>query len=115
MSVTIYHNPLCGTSRGALAIIRERGIEPTVIEYLKTPLSKDQLKALIARMGVAVKDVVRWKQKDEVAAAGIGESSSDEALLDAMVRFPILMNRPIVVTEKGVKLCRPSDAVGSLL
>ena len=115
MSVTIYHNPLCGTSRGALAIIRERGIEPTIIEYLKTPLSKDQLKALIAKMGVAVKDVVRWKQKDEVAAAGISESSSDEALLAAMAKFPILMNRPIVVTDKGVKLCRPSDEAVSLL
>jgi len=114
MTVTIYHNPNCGTSRGALAIIKERGIEPTIIEYLKTPLSKDQLKALIARMGVPVKDVVRWKQKDEVAAADISESSSDEALLDAMVRFPILMNRPIVVTEKGVKLCRPEDEVKSL-
>jgi len=115
MSVTIYHNPLCGTSRGALAIIREKGIEPIIIEYLKTPLTKDQLKALIARMGVPVKDVVRWKQKDEVAAAGIGEASSDEALLDAMARFPILMNRPIVITAKGVKLCRPGDAVVSLL
>jgi arsenate reductase len=115
MAVTIYHNPLCGTSRGALGIIRERGIEPTVVEYLKTPLSKDELKALIARMGVPVKDVVRWKQKDEVAAAGIGESSSDEALLEAMVRFPILMNRPIVVTDKGAKLCRPSDTVVELL
>ena len=115
MSVTIFHNPSCGTSRGALAIIRERGIEPTVIEYLKTPLTKDQLKALIARMGVPVKDVVRWKQKDEVAAAGISESSTDEALLDAMAKFPILMNRPIVITGKGVKLCRPSDTVASLL
>src|ERR1700753_4005115 len=115
MSVTIYHNPNCGTSRGALAIIRDKGIEPTIIEYLKTPLTKDQLKALIARMGVPVKDVVRWKQKDEVAAAGIGESSSDEALLEAMARFPILMNRPIVSTEKGVKLCRPGEEVAELL
>ena len=115
MSVTIYHNPLCGTSRGALGIIRERGIEPTIIEYLKTPLSKDQLRALIAKMGVAVKDVVRWKQKDEVAAAGISENSSDEALLAAMAKFPILMNRPIVVTDKGAKLCRPEDEVKSLL
>jgi arsenate reductase len=115
MSVTIYHNPNCGTSRGALAIIREKGIEPTIIEYLKTPLTKDQLKALVAKMGVPVKDVVRWKQKDEVAAAGIDESSSDEALLEAMVRFPILMNRPIVSTEKGVKLCRPGEAVTTLL
>lgn len=115
MSVTIYHNPLCGTSRGALGIIRERGIEPTIVEYLKTPLSKDQLKALVAKMGVPVKDVVRWKQKDEVAAAGISEASSDEALLAAMAKFPILMNRPIVVTDKGVKLCRPSDEAVSLL
>src|ERR1700742_2094425 len=115
MKVTIYHNPNCGTSRGALAIIRERNIEPTIIEYLKTPLSKDQLKALIAKMGVPVKDVVRWKQKDEVAEAGISETSSDEALLNAMVKFPILMNRPIVITDKGVKLCRPSDTVAGLL
>jgi arsenate reductase len=115
MTVTIYHNPACGTSRGALAIIRERGIEPTIIEYLKTPLSKDQLTALIAKMGVPVKDVVRWKQKDEVAQAGISEASSDDTLLDAMVKSPILMNRPIVVTDKGVKLCRPSDTVAELL
>jgi arsenate reductase len=106
---------MCGTSRGALGIIRERGIEPTIIEYLKTPLTKDQLKALIARMGVAVKDVVRWKQKDEVAQAGISESSSDEALLAAMAKFPILMNRPIVITDKGVKLCRPGDEVLGVL
>jgi arsenate reductase (glutaredoxin) len=115
MSVTIYHNTMCGTSRGALGIIREKGIEPTVIEYLKTPLSKDQLKALIAQMGVPVKDVVRWKEKDAVAQAGIGETSSDDALLEAMAKFPILMNRPIVVTDKGVKLCRPSDTVAGLL
>lgn len=115
MTVTIYHNPSCGTSRGALAIIREKGIEPTIIEYLKKPLTKDQLKALIAKMGVPVKDVVRWKQKDEVAAAGIDESSSDQALLGAMAKFPILMNRPIVSTDKGVKLCRPSDEVREVL
>jgi arsenate reductase (glutaredoxin) len=115
MSVTIYHNAMCGTSRGALGIIREKGIEPTVIEYLKTPLSKDQLKALIAQMGVPVKDVVRWKEKDAVAQAGINETSSDDALLEAMAKFPILMNRPIVATDKGVKLCRPSDTVAGLL
>ena len=115
MSVTIYHNAMCGTSRGALGIIREKGIEPTVIEYLKTPLSKDQLKALIAQMDVPVKDVVRWKEKDTVLEAGISESSSDDALLEAMAKFPILMNRPIVATDKGVKLCRPSDTVAGLL
>ena len=85
---------MCGTSRGALAIIRERGIEPTIIEYLKTPLTKDQLTALIAQMGVPVKDVVRWKEKETVAQAGISEASTDEALLAAMAKFPILMNRP---------------------
>ena len=115
MTVTIYHNPNCGTSRGARGIIRERGIEPTVIEYLKTPLSKDQLRTLIAQMGIPVKDAVRWKEKDTVAQAGISESSTDEALLEAMARFPILMNRPIVATDKGVKLCRPSDEAVSLL
>jgi len=115
VTVTIYHNPNCGTSRGALGIIRERGIEPTVIEYLKTPLSKDQLRTLIAQMGIPVKDAVRWKEKDTVAQAGISESSTDEALLEAMARFPILMNRPIVATDKGVKLCRPSDEAVSLL
>jgi arsenate reductase len=115
MAVTIYHNPLCGTSRGALEILREKGIEPTIIEYLKTPLTKDQLRALAARMGVAVKDVVRWKEKDTVAEAGISETSSDEVLLEAIVKYPILMNRPIVSTEKGVMLCRPSDMVRELL
>jgi arsenate reductase len=115
VAMTIYHNPQCSNSRQALKIIQDSGVTPTVTEYLKTPLSKDQLKALIAKMGVAVKDVVRWKEKDTVAAAGISESASDEALLAAMVKFPILMNRPIVVTDKGAKLCRPSEAVASLL
>jgi arsenate reductase len=115
MKVTIYHNPLCGTSRGALAILREKGVEPEVIEYLKTPLSKAELKALVATMGVAAKDIVRWKQASEVAAAAISESSNDDALLEAMALRPILMNRPIVVTPKGAKLCRPSDAVHDLL
>ena len=115
MSVTIYHNPMCGTSRCTLALIREKGIEPTIIEYLKTPLDKAQLKALIARMGVPVKDVVRWKQKDEVAAAGISEASSDDMLLSAMAATPILMNRPIVVTDKGARLCRPEELVSTLL
>jgi arsenate reductase len=114
MTVTIYHNPQCSNSRQALATIREHGIEPVIIEYLKTPLTKDQLKALIARMGVPMKDVVRFK---EVAAAeaGISETSSDDALLEAMAKFPVLVNRPIVVTEKGVKLCRPGDQAASLL
>jgi arsenate reductase len=115
MKVTIYHNPLCGNSRGALAILREQGHEPDVIEYLKTPLSKNDLKVLVAQMGVAVKDAVRWKQCAEVAAAGINETSSDDALLDAIAQRPILMNRPIVITDKAAKLCRPSELVLELL
>ena len=115
MKATIYHNPLCGTSRGALTILREKGVEPEVIEYLKTPLSKDQLKALVTKMGVAVKDVVRWKQAGEVAAAGISESCSDDELLEAMAKRPVLMNRPIVITDKGARLCRPSETVNALL
>lgn len=115
MTITIYHNPNCGASRNVLAILKEKGLAPRVIEYLKTPLTREELKTLVARMGVDVKDVVRWKQKDEVAAAGIHEASGDDALLDAMVKFPILMNRPIVITPKGAKLCRPSDTVAEIL
>ena len=115
MKVTIYHNPKCSTSRNALQIIRDKGIEPTIIEYLKTPLNKAELKALIAKMGVGVKDVVRWKEKDTVAETGIDPESSDSKLLDAMVKHPILMNRPIVVTPKGAMLCRPSETVGEIL
>lgn len=115
MSVTIYHNPNCGTSRNVLAALKERGLEPRVIEYLKTPLTRDELKTLIAQMGVAVKDVVRWKQKTEVAAAGIDETSDDDALLEAMAKVPVLMNRPIVITPKGAKLCRPSETVAEIL
>jgi arsenate reductase (glutaredoxin) len=115
MHVTIYHNPNCGTSRGALAIIRERGIEPTIIEYLKTPLSPEELRALIHQMNVPVRDVVRWKQKDEVAATGISEATDDDTLLAAMAAHPILMNRPIVVTPKGAKLCRPGTEVEQLI
>ena len=115
MKATIYHNPKCSTSRNALQIIRDKGIEPTIIEYLKTPLSKAELKALIAKMGVGVKDVVRWKEKDTLAAAGISEASTDSQMLDAMVKHPILMNRPIVVTPKGAMLARPSETVAEVL
>src|SRR5438874_13748033 len=99
MTVTIYHNPSCSNSRAALATIRERGIEPTIIEYLKTPLTKDQLRALVEKMGVPVKDVVRFREA-AAAEAGISEASSDNTLLAAMAQNPILMNRPIVSTEK---------------
>jgi arsenate reductase len=120
MTVTIYHNPKCSTSRNVLALIRERGIEPAIIEYLKTPLTKTELQTLIAKMGVPVRDVVRWKEKDMVAAAGIAETSNDGALLDAMVAHPILMNRPIVVVASDsvgprAKLCRPSETVAEVV
>jgi arsenate reductase len=115
MNITIYHNPRCETSRNALAIIRGKGIEPTIIEYLKTPLGPEELRELIHKMKVPVKDVVRWKQKEEVAAAGITETTDEDTLLAAMAAHPILMNRPIVITPKGVKLCRPSETVAALL
>jgi len=108
-------NPNCGTARNVLAAIRERGIEPEVREYLKQPLTADEITALVAKMGVAVKDVVRWKQAAEVEAAGITPDSSDADLLAALVARPILLNRPIVVTEKGARLCRPSETVSELL
>ena len=114
MTVTIYHNPSCSNSRRALEVIRETGIEPTIVEYLKAPLSAAQLRTLIARMNVPVKDVVRFKQA-EAAQAGIDESSPDAALLAAMAQYPVLMNRPIVVTPKGARLCRPGDEVKDLL
>ena len=114
MNVTIYHNPNCGTSRCTLAIIREKGIEPTIIEYLKTPLDQHELRHLVDRMKVPVRDVVRWKQKAEVAAAGISETTDDDTLLAVMAAHPILMNRPIVVTDKGAKLCRPEETVAQL-
>ena len=115
MSVTIYHNPACGTSRNVLGLIRNAGIEPVVIEYLKTPPGRDELAALIARMGVPVRDVLRRKGTpyDEL---GLDDPAlADDALLDAMMAHPILINRPIVVTSLGVRLCRPSEAVLDIL
>jgi len=115
MNVTIYHNPKCETSRNVLAIIREKGMDPTTIEYLKMPLDQHELRHLIDQMKVPVRDVVRWKQTAEVAVSGICETTDDDAMLAAMAAHPILMNRPIVITPKGVKLCRPSDRVNEIL
>ncbi|UEM21602.1 arsenate reductase (glutaredoxin) [Skermanella mucosa] len=115
MTVTIYHNPKCGTSRNTLALIRNSGEEPVVIEYLKSPPSRDELKDLIRRMGVAVRDVLRRKGTpyDEL---GLDDPDlDDDRLLDAMMAHPILINRPIVVTPLGVKLCRPSETVLDIL
>jgi arsenate reductase len=115
MTVTIYHNPACGTSRNTLAMIRQSGEEPVVIEYLKTPPSRGQLVELIAAMGLTVRDVLREKGTpyDEL---GLGDPGlTDDQLLDWMIEHPILINRPIVVTEKGVRLCRPSELVLDIL
>lgn len=115
MSVTIYHNPACGTSRNTLAMIRNAGIEPTVIEYLKTPPDRATLQALIAKMGVPVRSVLREKGTPYVELGLADPKWSDEQLIDFMLQHPILINRPIVVTELGAHLCRPSEAVLDLL
>ncbi len=115
MDVTIYHNPACGTSRNALALIRHAGIEPTVVEYLKTPPSRDAIVDLAARMGVPLRTVLREKGTP-FAELGLGDpAKTDAEILDAIEAHPILLNRPIVVTPAGVKLCRPSDLVLDLL
>jgi arsenate reductase len=115
MDVIIYHNPDCGTSRNTLALIRNAGVEPHVIEYLKTPPTRLLLEQLIERMDVPVRAVIREKGTP-FADLGLDDLSlSDEQLLDAMVAHPILINRPIVVTPKGVRLCRPSEEVLDLL
>ena len=111
MTVTIYHNPDCGTSRNVLSLIRNSGEEPEVIEYLKTPPSREKLVELVGRMGISVRDLLREKGTTYAELGLADESLSDGALLDAMMAHPILINRPIVVTSLGVKLCRPSEAV----
>lgn len=115
MDAIIYHNPECGTSRNTLAMIRNAGIEPHVIEYLKTPPSRALLQQLIARMGISVREVVREKAAPYAELGLANAALTDEQLLDAMMAHPILINRPIVVTPKGVKLCRPSELVLDLL
>jgi arsenate reductase len=115
MSITIYHNPDCGTSRNTLAMIRQSGAEPVVIEYLKTPPSRDRLKELIAAMGTPVRAVLREKGTPYKELGLDDPKWTDGELLDFMIAHPILMNRPIVVTPKGTRLCRPSEAVIDLL
>jgi len=115
MDVIIYHNTACGTSRDALALIRNAGVEPHVIEYLKTPPSRAMLKALIARMGLGVRDLIREKGTP-YADLGLADSHlKDDDLVDAMLAHPVLINRPIVVTPRGVRLCRPAETVLDLL
>jgi arsenate reductase len=115
MSVTIYHNPSCGTSRNTLAMIRKSNEEPDVIEYLKTPPDRARLLELVRAMGISVRELLRRKGTP-YAELGLADPKwSDDELIDFMLAHPILINRPIVVTAKGVKLCRPSEAVLDLL
>ena len=115
MTITIYHNPACGTSRNTLAMIRQSGEDPTVIEYLKTPPSRERRVERIKEMGISARDLLRRKGTpyDEL---GLDDPElGEDALVDAMMQHPILINRPIVVTPVGTKLCRPSEAVLDIL
>ena len=115
MNVTIYHNPLCGTSRKTLEILRESGAEPKVIEYLKAPPSREELKRLYDRAGISPSEGLRAK---EPLAEQLGLNRpdvSEDEILDAMMEHPILINRPLVETDKGVRLCRPQDMVREIL
>src|SRR6185312_3038143 len=113
MDVTIYHNPGCSNSRKALELIRERGLKPVVVEYLKTPLNRSALEALVGKLGVPLRELMR--SKEPVYAELNLASAGDGALLDAIAAHPVLLNRPIVVTPKGAKLCRPGETVLELL
>ncbi|MEB6639888.1 glutaredoxin-dependent arsenate reductase [Aeromonas caviae] len=114
-AITLYHNPECGTSRNTLELIRNSGVEPTIIYYLETPPSRDELVALIAAMGMPVRELLR-KNVPPYEALGLAEERfSDDELIDAMLAHPILINRPIVVTPLGTRLCRPSEVVLDIL
>ena len=114
-TLTIFHNPSCGTSRNVLALIRDAGIEPTVIEYLKTPYTREQLAGLLQAMGLRPRELLRTKG-DLYGELGLADPAlSDAQLLDAMVQHPVLVERPIVVSPKGTRLCRPKERVFDLL
>lgn len=115
MTVTIYHNPDCGTSRNTLAMIRNAGIEPTVIEYLQAPPGRNQLKAMIAAAGLTAREAIREKGTPFEALGLADPSLSDDQLLDTMLEHPILINRPFVTTPMGTRLCRPSEVVLDIL
>ena len=115
MTVTIYHNPACGTSRNTLDIIRHAGIEPVVIEYLKTPPSKEDLATMIAASGLSVRQAIREKGTPYEELGLADPALSDDQLLDAMIATPLLINRPLVVTDMGTRLCRPSEVVLDIL
>lgn len=113
--ITIYHNPACGTSRNTLALIRNSGVEPAIILYLETPPNREQLKALISAMGIGVRALLR-KNVEPYEQLGLAEERlSDDQLIEAMLNYPILINRPIVVSPLGTRLCRPSEAVLDIL
>ena len=115
MNVTIYHNPLCGTSRKTLEILRESGAEPTVIEYLKTPPDRSELKRLYDRAGISPRDGLRGKEPIAAELGLLRPDVTDDEILDAMMEHPILINRPLVETDQGVRLCRPQDVVREIL
>lgn len=115
MAITIYHNPDCGTSRNTLAMIRQSGEEPEIVEYLKSPPSRETLVELIVRSGLSVRDAMRKKEAPYTELGLDDPSVTDEALIDAMLTHPILINRPFVVTDKGVRQCRPSELVLDIL
>ena len=114
-TATIYHNPACATSRNVLALMRHAGVEPVVIEYLKTPPTKATLRDLVSAMGMSVRELLRQKGTPYAELKLDDPAWSDDALLDAMLRHPILINRPVVVTALGTKLCRPSEAILEIL
>lgn len=115
MPVTIYHNPDCGTSRNTLALIRAAGIEPTVIEYLKTPPGREELRALVQRLGLPLRALLREKGTP-YAELGLADPKwTDDELMDFIGRHPVLLNRPVVITDRGAALCRPSERVLDLL
>ena len=113
--ITIYHNPACGTSRNVLAMIRAAGVEPQIIEYVRTPPSRQTLAQLVARSDLTPRELLRAKEPVAAELGLTNETVSDDALLDAMTKHPILINRPLVVSPLGVKLCRPSEKVLDLL
>lgn len=115
MTVTIYHNPECGTSRNTLAMIRQSGVEPVVIEYLKTPPSRDRVVALVSAAGITLREALRRKDTPYDALGLADVSLSDDVLLDAIEQYPILLNRPFVETPLGTRLCRPSEMVLDIL
>lgn len=113
--ITIYHNPECGTSRNTLALIRNSGVEPAIVLYLETPPTRETLKKLIAEMGISVRALLRQNTEPYQQLGLADQQLSDDALLDAMLAYPLLINRPIVVTPRGTRLCRPSEQVLDIL